>query len=148
MLVITIDLEINERFKTIIKSDLLFRHIFKYILKLLLYMTLIDLEKRCKKIVDLRAKKQKIQQDINKEVLEVLTYMNDNNKKNIKIGDYSIEVVKMIRRNFDFKFLDDLQNRGIIPIEKMNKVEYQRVLIATAKNIKLIDGKFVYEKNE
>lgn len=111
-------------------------------------MTLIDLEKSSKKIIDLRTKKQKIQQEINAEVLAVLTYMNNNNKKNIKIGDYSIEVVKMIRRNFDFKFLDELQVKGIIPKDKMSKVEYERVLITTAKKIKLIDGKFVYEKNE
>jgi len=52
----------------------------------------------------------------------------------------------MIRRKFDFKFLDDLQTRGVIPIDKMSKTEYERVLITASKNIKLVDGKFVYEK--
>lgn len=108
-------------------------------------MNLIDLEKKCKIIIELREKRNKIQQEINKNVKEVLTIMNNEKKKNMKVGKYSLEIKKMIRRRFDFDLLDNLQKKGIIPENAMKKEEYERLLITTSKKIKLVDGKFVFE---
>lgn len=108
-------------------------------------MDIIALEKKCQKIIDLRTKRLALQEEINKSVQEVLDYMHTQNKRTLKIGKYSLEIGKRIRREFDFEFLDKLQSQGIIPIVAMNKKEYERLLITSSKNIKLVGNKFVVE---
>jgi len=108
-------------------------------------MDRLDLEKKCKRIVDLRTQRLRIQEDINKEVADVLAHMKLIDKKNIKVGEYSIEISKRLRREFDFAFLDELQRKGLLPLTAMKKSEFDRLLITTSKKMKLVDGKFVYE---
>jgi hypothetical protein len=108
-------------------------------------MDLIDLEKKCQKIVELRTKRLALQTEINKNVAEVLEYMNSNNKKMLKVNKYSVEIVKRIRRKFDFDFLDKLQLQGFLPQTAMSKSEYFRLLIMSSENIKLVGNKFVIQ---
>lgn len=108
-------------------------------------MDIISLEKKCQKIVELRTKRLVLQDEINKSVKEVIDYMNSQDKKNLKVGHYSLELKKRVRRNFDFDFLDKLQSQGFLPESAMSKEEFVRLLITSSKNMKLVNGRFVYD---
>jgi hypothetical protein len=108
-------------------------------------MDYVALEKKCQKIVELRTKRLALQEEINKSVGEVLEYMNSQGKRNMKVGKFSLEVAKRVRREFDFDALDKMQSQGLLPNAVMSKKEYQRLLITSSKNMKLVNGKFVYD---
>jgi hypothetical protein len=111
-------------------------------------MDYVGAEEKCKKISELRKKRFVVQQEINKIVAEVTEYVKNENKSRMKIGEYSLEIAKRIRRDFDFKFLDELQARGIIPESKMKKSYFERLLITSAQSIKLVGNKFVRVDND
>jgi 1,2-phenylacetyl-CoA epoxidase catalytic subunit len=106
-------------------------------------MDIIDVENKCKEISELRKRRYALQQDINKLVSQVTEFMKKDNKNRLKVGTYSIELAKRIRRDFDFKFLDELQEKGLLPESKMKKSHYERLLITSAQTLKLVGNKFV-----
>lgn len=106
-------------------------------------MDIVEVETKCKKISQLRKQRHALQQEINKIVGEVSDYIKKENKIRMKVGTYSLEIVKRIRRDFDFKFLDELQQKGIIPEAKMKKSYFERLLITSAQSLKLVGNKFV-----
>jgi len=106
-------------------------------------MDIIDVEKKCQKIIELRTKRLAIQQEINKYVAEVLAFMHERDKRTLKIGKYTVEISKRTKRKFDFDFLDKLQAQGILPQSAMSKEDYDRLLIVSSANIQLVGNKFM-----
>jgi len=108
-------------------------------------MDLTDVENTCKKIVELRTKRLALQEEINKNVADVLAYMNSMGKRTLKVGKFSVEIATRVRRNFDFDYLDRLQADGLIPITAMSKSEYQRLMVMSGANMRIENGRFVYD---
>ena len=106
-------------------------------------MNVIELEEKAKKIIKFRTERKKIQAQINVLVAEIISYMDNISKKRFVAGSYSFEIATRIRRDFDFKALDELQAKGLIPEKTMKKSTYDRLLITSGKNLDLIDGKWV-----
>lgn len=106
-------------------------------------MNVIELEKMAKKVIELRYKRSKMQDEINKLVTQITEHMNSQNKRILKAGRYSLEIANRIRRDFDFDALDRLQAQGLIKPEVMKKYTYQRLLITSGSEMKLEGNKFV-----
>jgi hypothetical protein len=106
-------------------------------------MNTLDIEKKAKEIIKLRTERKKMQTKINGLVSEITTYMNSKEKRILKAGSYSLEIATRIRRDFDFKALDDLQAKGLISEKVMKKYTYDRLLITTGKDIELKGNRFI-----
>lgn len=104
------------------------------------------LEAKCKRIVELRQKRNVLQTEINSLTKEVTAELESQNNNRLKMGDLTIELVKKIRRDLDFNFLDELQAKGLLPVTKMSKSYYTRLLITTADSIQLVGNKFIVGK--
>lgn len=108
-------------------------------------MNVIEIEKTAKKILELRYKRKKLQDDINLLVNDIMKEMKSQNARILKAGSYSLEIVSRTRRDFDFDALDKLQAQGLIKPEVMKKWKYDRLLITSGTEIKLEGNKFVRE---
>ena len=108
-------------------------------------MNVLELEKTAKKILELRFRKNKMQDEINVLVKGITEHLKSQNKRIAKAGSYSLEVATRIRRDFDFEALDKLQAEGYIKQEIMKKYTYERLLITSGSDMKLEGNKFVRE---
>lgn len=106
-------------------------------------MNKIELEKEIADIYVLRGKKSAIARQIKEKVDKVVGHMKNMGKRTLKTPNYSVEIMTRIRRDMDFDKLDRLQEKGLIPKEAMQKSEYERLVISTHQNMKLVDGKWV-----
>ena len=108
-------------------------------------MNKLDIEKTIKEIHTLRSQKNDLAKHIKEKVDNILSHMRNVNKRALRTPDYSVERITRIRRNMDFEGLDTLLDQGIIPKQYIIKAEYERLLISTHKNMKLVKGKWVTE---
>jgi hypothetical protein len=106
-------------------------------------MNVTEYEKTAKKILELRHRRKRLQEEINELVSLIITWMKSDDKRILKAGSYSLEIASRIRRDFDFEALDRLQAQGYIKPEVMKKYTYERLLITSGSKMRLDGNKFV-----
>jgi len=106
-------------------------------------MDKLEIEKTIKEIYALRNQKNDLAKQIKVKVDNILSHMRNVNKRALKTSDYSVERITRIRRNMDFDGLDELLDKGLIPKQYIIKAEYERLLISTHMDMKLVKGKWV-----
>lgn len=114
-------------------------------------MEITELEKKARKIIELRYKRSKLQKEINELVNEIIRYMDKQEKQKMKFSKYSFELVKRIKREINFNLIDKCITDGLIPESAFKKTFYRRLLITSSVeqlNNKLIlkGNKFIVDK--
>lgn len=115
-------------------------------------MNLEQIEQKSKKVFELRKKRFQIQEEINKYVKEIMESMDKESKTKMKSAKYSLEIVRRIRRDIDFDYLDKCVADGKIPESAFKKSHYRRLLITSGednsgKKMVLEGNRFVYKEN-
>jgi len=103
-----------------------------------------DLEKYCKQLVDVRSAKDKLIEKETKIRDVIKEYMIANNKKQMKLPNYSIELKPRTFQNIDRDRLSDLIRQGVVPADIIRTGEKTFSLLVTAKaEIQLIGNRFI-----
>lgn len=113
-------------------------------------MNYTDVEKKAKEILRLRKQRADLQEEINKHVNEIMAYMSAQDKRILKVSNYSLEIAKRIKREINFEYLDMMVDAGKIPESAFKKTFYHRLLITSSvspdgKKMTLKGNKFVVE---
>lgn len=107
-------------------------------------MDLDDLEKKCKQLVETRKAKEALIDKENKIRDAIKQYMIENNKKQIKLPNYSVELKPRTFQIVDRERLSALIRQGVVPSDLMRAGEKTFSLLVTARaQIELIGNRFV-----
>lgn len=106
-------------------------------------ITLIEIEKKAKKIYDSRKKVETLNTEIGTLRDEILAYMKEKDIRVLKVGELSIEIKHRDKRFADYSLIQHHIDQGVLPQEILKTSKIESLNIVSAKDFKLIGNKFV-----
>ena len=105
--------------------------------------TLIEIEKKAKKVYDNRKKVESLNAEILMLRTEILNYMLENAKTRVKVGELSLEIKHRDKKFADYDLIKTYIDKGVLPAETLKISKIQSLNIVSVKDFKLEGNKFV-----
>lgn len=105
--------------------------------------TLIEIEKKIKKIYKARQIVEKNNKKISELRQDVMRYMSENDKRILRVGDYAIEIKHRDKRFADYDLIKLYIDKGILPEETLKTSKILSLNITTKADFELSGNKFI-----
>jgi hypothetical protein len=111
--------------------------------------TKIEIEAKTKKLYAIRNKIKEDQEKANALKKEIVAWMNKNNKRIVKVGEYSVEIKHIEKLFADFKLIQKYIDSKLLPEDTLRKQVFESLYIVAQQDIQLVGNKFIIKgKND
>jgi hypothetical protein len=105
--------------------------------------TKIEIEAKTKKLYAIRNKIKEDQEKANALKKEIVAWMNKNNKRIVKVGEYSVEIKHIEKLFADFKLIQKYIDSKLLPEDTLRKQVFESLYIVAQQDIQLVGNKFI-----